>query len=288
VLTTMLQQTPAPTVPTAPDPAPAGLNAQGGDVGPLKPATRPARPADYKLVFEDEFDQGTRPDPTKWNYELGFLRNNEAQFYTDRPENCRIENGKLIIEARKEQFPTGEGKKPAEYTSASIETRNQQAWTYGYMEVRARIPSGRGTWPAIWTLGSNIGEVGWPACGEIDLMEHVGFDPDRLHGTIHTAAYNHVKRTQRGASFPIKDPHLEFHTYAVHWTPQLITFYFNDTPYFTFANEGKTRAEWPFDQPQYLKLNLAIGGAWGGIRGIDDAVFPHRFEIDWVRVYQKP
>lgn len=282
----LLMNPPSPAPTPTPPATPPGLNAKGGDIGPLRPATRPALPDGYKLVFADEFDQGTRPDPKNWNYELGFIRNNEAQYYTSRPENCRIENGKLILEARKESHPTSPGKAPAQYTSASIETRNQHTWTYGFFEVRAKIPSARGTWPAIWTLGKNIDQVGWPACGEIDLMEHVGYDPNRLHGTIHTAAYNHVKRTQRGASFPIDNPHTDFHTYAIHWTPQSITFFFNDTPYFSFANEGKTPAEWPFDLPQYLKLNLAIGGAWGGIKGIDDTAFPHRFEIDYVRVYQ--
>ncbi|MFN4242542.1 MAG: family 16 glycosylhydrolase [Tepidisphaerales bacterium] len=283
-----------PPATAAPRPAPAstpGLNAQGGDVGPLPPATGPARPRDYVLVFEDTFDRGDRPDPAHWRFEYGFLRNREAQFYTDRPENVRIENGVLVIEARRERFPTGrtdaDGKPAfAEYTSGSIETRH--AWTYGFIEVRAKIPSGRGTWPAIWTLGSNIREVGWPACGEIDIMEHVGHDPNRLHGTIHTAAYNHAKGTQRGASFPIDQPHTDFHVYAVHWTPDGITFFFNDTPYFHFPNERKTEAEWPFDKPQYLKLNLAIGGVWGGQKGIDDTAFPHRFEIDYVRVYQAP
>lgn len=271
---------------------PQGLNAQGGDVGRLPPATRPARPAHYVLVFEDNFDVGDRPDPARWRFERGFIRNREAQFYTDRPENCRIEDGRLIIEARRERFPTGrqnpDGTEQfAEYTSASVETL-PHAWTYGFIEVRAKIPSAVGTWPAIWTLGTNRREVGWPACGEIDIMEHVGHDPHRLHGTIHTAAYNHVKGTQRGASFHVDHPENDFHTYAVHWTPDGITFIFDDTPYFHFPNQGKTDAEWPFDKPQYLKLNLAIGGAWGGQKGIDDRAFPHRFEIDYVRVYQAP
>lgn len=256
------------------------------------PATRgtapsaPSVPAGWKLIWSDEFDKGDRPDPAKWAYETGFIRNNEAQYYTNRPENCRVSDGVLILEARKEVYAIP-GKPPAQYTSASIETFHKQHFKYGRFEARVKIPSARGTWPAVWMLGENIGQAGWPLCGEIDIMEHVGFNPDKIHGTVHTRAYNHVKHTERGATTRISNPAEDFHVYAVEWTPEKVEFFFDGSKYYSFANEHKTVAEWPFDQPHFLKLNLAIGGAWGGQKGIDDTAFPHRMEVDYVRVYEK-
>ena len=144
------------------------------------------------------------PDAGRWDYEVGLIRNNERQYYTrDRPENARVENGLLVIEARREAF------QGADYTSASLTSR--ASWTYGRIEVRAKLPKGRGTWPAIWMLGTNIRQVGWPECGEIDIMEHVGFDPGRIHANIHTRAYNHVQGTNKGNSVVVLAPDGEFH-----------------------------------------------------------------------------
>jgi len=256
---------------------------------------------EWKLVWSDEFDKAGLPDAAKWGYETGFIRNNERQYYTRaRSENARVENGMLIIEARKEKYknPGGStaangrggsrGREDANYTSASLTTDGKAAWTYGRIEVRAKLPSGRGTWPAIWTLGTNIGEVGWPACGEIDIMEFVGFEPGVVHANIHTRKYNHVRKTGKGDKISIADASEAFHVYAVEWDAQKMDFFVDDRKYFTFRNEGSGPDGWPYDKEQYLKLNLAIGGDWGGQKGVDDGIFPQRYTIDYVRVYQKP
>lgn len=237
---------------------------------------------EWELVWSDEFDGEGLPDPDKWGYEEGYIRNDEKQFYTrEREKNVRMEDGNLIIEAHREPY------EDFEYTSASINTKETASWTYGRVEVRAKLPEGRGTWPAIWMLGTNIDEVGWPACGEIDIMEYVGFDPDTVHANVHTEAYNHVDNTARGSSIGLDAPEDEFHVYAIEWTEEKIDFFVDDERYFTFENEGDGSDVWPFDQPHYLLLNLAIGGGWGGQKGIDDDIFPRRYYIDYVRVYQK-
>ena len=261
-----------------------------------------ASAADWKLVWSDEFNQPGLPDPAKWGYEEGFIRNNEEQYYTrERAENARVENGKLIIEGRKERFknpgfdPQATGRNAArrsrefsEYTSASLTTRGKISWKYGRIEVRAKLPAARGTWPAIWTLGTNTHEVGWPAGGEIDIMEFVGFDPGIIHANIHTKKYNHVLKTGKGSQITIADASEAFHVYALEWEADRLTFFVDDKKYFTYDNEGTGTEAWPYDKDQYLILNLAIGGAWGGAKGIDEKAFPQRYEIDYVRVYQQP
>jgi beta-glucanase (GH16 family) len=258
-------------------------------------------PADWELVWSDEFDRDGLPDPAKWVQEEGFIRNQELQYYTvGRLENARVENGHLIIEARKEPFPNPrhqpdaperrwqQRRAQADYTSASLTTRGRAEWTYGRVEVRAKLPGGRGTWPAIWMLGSNIGEVGWPACGEIDIMEYVGHDPGVVHSYVHTRGYNHTRGNGRGARLKLPEAETAFHVYAVEWTPEHLKFFVDDMNYFTLKNDGTGVDSWPFDAPHYLILNLAIGGAWGGQQGIDDSIFPQRFLIDYVRVYRRP
>ena len=261
--------------------------------------SQPLAGAEWKLVWSDEFDKPGLPDSAKWGYEEGFVRNNERQFYTrDRRENARVEDGKLVIEARKEHFKIpqgdsrgkgkhGKGLEYADYTSASLITLDKASWTYGRIEVLAKLPTGQGTWPAIWTLGTNMRQVGWPACGEIDIMENVGFDPNVIHGNIHTKSYNHVQHTNKGSKITIAKPYEDFHVYAIEWRPDRMDFFVDKTNYFTFKNEGKGDAAWPYDKPQYLILNIAVGGAWGGQRGIDDSIFPQRMYIDYVRVYQE-
>jgi beta-glucanase (GH16 family) len=235
----------------------------------------------WNLVWSDEFDGSGLPDQEKWSYEVGYIRNNEKQYYTEeRLENARLENGFLIIEAIKEPF------QDFEYTSASINTRESASWTYGRFEVRAMLPTGRGTWPAVWMLGVNRDEVGWPACGEIDIMENVGYDPRRVHGYVHTKAYNHTRGTQRGNSVELEKPWENFHVYAIEWFEDRIDFFIDDEKYFTFEKEGDDDDVWPFDKPHYLLLNLAIGGGWGGQQGIDDSIFPQQYIIDYVRIYQ--
>lgn len=251
----------------------------------------------YQLVWQDEFATPGKPDATKWDYEYGLIRNQESQYYTDSLKNARVENGHLILEAHKEQianaaFTSAEAKNRkenqefAEYTSASITTKDIAEWTYGKIEVSAKLPKGRGMWPAIWMLGENWEEVGWPKCGEIDIMEHVGYEKDTIYGTVHTEAYNHNKGTEKGGSTFIVDPYSEFHTYSMEWTPEKIDFLLDGKVYQQFVNEKKTENEWPFDQPFHLKLNVAVGGTWGGQQGIDDSIFPQRMLVDYVRVYQ--
>lgn len=263
-------------------------------------AVSPALAGGWKLVWSDEFDQPGLPNPAKWNYETGFVRNHEAQYYTRaRKENARVENGMLIIEARKEQFKNpafnpatkdsnnwNRSREFASYTSASLTTQGKADWTYGRIEVRAKLPAGRGIWPAIWTLGTNAANVGWPACGEIDIMEMVGFRPDMVYAHVH-APYDIKKKIDNGKGIKIPGASDAFHVYAVEWSSNRMDFFVDNKKYFTFRNPHTGPAAWPFDRPQYLILNLAIGGAWGGKKGIDDSIFPQKFEIDYVRVYQK-
>lgn len=236
---------------------------------------------DWQLVWHDEFNYQGLPDKSKWTYEQGMVRNNEAQYYTvDRLKNARVEQGNLIIQAHKEKY------KNAEYSSASLTTKGIQDWTYGRIEVKAKVPTGTGTWAAIWMLGSNFPETPWPLCGEIDLMENVGFDPNVVHGNIHTEKFNHAMGTNKGNGIQLAQPYNEYHVYAVEWFEDRIDFYVDDNKHFTFENDGQDVESWPFDKPQYLILNLAIGGSWGGEHGIDDSIFPQKLEIDYVRVYQ--
>ncbi|MCU0451662.1 MAG: glycoside hydrolase family 16 protein [Bernardetiaceae bacterium] len=234
------------------------------------------------LVWADEFDTAGRPDPTKWAYDVGGhgWGNQELQFYTENvPRNARVENGHLIIEAHREPVQTNN------YSSAKLVTRGKASWTYGRLEVRARLPQGRGTWPAIWML-ADVPQLKWPDDGEIDIMEHVGHDQGVVHGTVHTKAYHHSIGTQKGGQTRDAAVSSEFRTYRIDWSPQQIEWYIDGKKYYTFANEQKTKAEWPFDRPFYLILNLAIGGAWGGQKGVDDSQLPQRLEVDWVRVYK--
>ncbi|MCB0486291.1 MAG: glycoside hydrolase family 16 protein [Flavobacteriaceae bacterium] len=259
-------------------------------------------PEKYELVWADEFDYKGKPDSTKWGYEYGFIRNAEKQYYTDDLKNARVEDGHLIIEARREKIANEKYKSDefekknwlkyiaeidtAQYTSASLTTRGLAEWTYGKIEVSAKLPRGVGQWPAIWMLGANWKEAGWPKCGEIDIMEHVGFDKDSVFGTIHTEAYNHMKGTQKGKKIVISEPYDTFHVFALEWTPEKMDFLLDGVVYNHIENEHKTADEWPFDQDFHLKLNIAIGGGLGGKHGIDDSVFPQQMVVDYVRVYQ--
>lgn len=251
----------------------------------------------YELIWADEFDKAGKPDPQKWDFETGFIRNHELQYYTSSKKNARVRNGHLIIESRMEKVRNQDfasfthedwrkNRRFGEYTSASLTTKGKAAWRYGRIEVRAKLPRGYGQWPAIWMLGENWDMVGWPLCGEIDIMENVGFDPDYIHGTVHTYAYNHIKGTQKGKKVEVNEPWAHFNTYSIDWTPEKIDFYVNDRIYNSVANEHKAKDEWPFDQEFHLKLNIAIGGEWGGQKGIDDDAFPQRMLVDYVRVYQ--
>ena len=168
----------------------------------------------------------------------------------------------------------------------TIPTMGESAAAEVVAAAVAAYDKGQGIWPALWMLGENFSEVGWPKCGEIDIMEHVGYDPDTLVGPIHTQSYNHVQRTQKSKKIFIKNPYTEFHVYAVDWTPEKMDFLLDGNVYLSIANEHKTVNEWPFDKPEHLLLNVAVGGNWGGAKGIDESVFPATMAVDYVRVFQ--
>ena len=245
-------------------------------------------PDTWSLVWADEFDGAGLPDTTKWAYDVGGhgWGNNELQYYTERrPENARVEDGHLAITARKDTWDGND------YTSARLVSKVD--WTYGRFEARAQLPSGRGTWPAIWMLPTNdtYGPDYWPDNGEIDIMEHVGYAPDTVHATVHTEAYNHTRGTQRGEAVHVPDARSAFNVYAVEWTPDAIRGFVNDRHYFTFPNERRTDPdaswpEWPFDHPFHFVLNIAVGGNWGGAEGVDPSIWPQTMRIDYVRVYR--
>lgn len=230
----------------------------------------------YQLLWNEEFSYRGLPDPKKWTYEVGFVRNGEKQYYTkDRLENAMVTNGDLTITARHDGF------EKHEVTSASITTQGKFDFTYGYIEVRAKIPTGKGTWPAIWTLGSNIGKVGWPLCGEIDIMENVGFDPAKVHFNVH------CKDANKGTHIDVPKAWDDFHTYGLEWTKNKLTWYFDGKLVLEYDKDSDDPGKWPFNAPQYLILNLAIGGNWGGQQGVDESIYPSRYVVDYVRVYQK-
>ncbi|MCX2739991.1 glycoside hydrolase family 16 protein [Pontibacter anaerobius] len=258
------------------------------DPNPLPPAPRPQAPQDKNWTFEatpvwaDEFDYTGKPDNSKWGYDIGGngWGNNELQYYTDKNSNASVADGILTITARKEQM---EGRS---YTSARLVTKNKGDFKYGRFEIKAKLPTGRGTWPAIWMLPTDWAYGEWPKSGEIDIMEHVGYDQNTVHITVHTEAYNHGKGTQRGNSKVIETASTAFHLYRVDWTPYSIRGFIDDQKVFEFVNDGKGYSTWPFDKRFHLLLNIAVGGNWGGSKGVDPDVYPQTMEVDYVRVYK--
>lgn len=240
---------------------------------------------EYRLVWHDEFDYEGMPDPRKWGYDIGagVWGNEESQYYTNRPENAFVRNGSLFLTARREDW-SGSG-----YTSARLVTFGKASWKYGRFEVRAKLPRGAGSWPAIWMLPDDIRSgVPWPDCGEIDVMEHVGKDENMIHVSLHSRLYNHILHTQCTHFEPLEDVTRQFHTYGLEWTDQHIRFLFDGRPAAEFSKgENGTDASpdgWPFDKPYHLILNIAVGGFWGG--EVDESALPFTMEIDSVRVYQ--
>ncbi|HTN08306.1 glycoside hydrolase family 16 protein [Agriterribacter sp.] len=236
-----------------------------------------------KLIWADEFEYSGLPDSAKWSYDTGNhgWGNNELQYYTaKRKENALVSNGILSIKAIKEDY------KEAKFTSARLVSKNKGDWKYGRIEVKAKMPQGRGLWPAIWMLPTDWEYGDWPKSGEIDIMEHVGYLPDSVFGTVHTAAYNHMTGTQKTKSVFRKNLASAFHVYAMEWDEDRIRIFIDKEQYFEFANEKQSSREWPFNKRFHLLLNIAVGGNWGGKMGVDEFVFPQTMEVDYVRVYQ--
>ena len=248
---------------------------------------------DWNLIWSDEFG-GTSLDQSKWNilrWRPGWV-NNELQAYTERDTNIYLENGTLVLRALIEpgyfDSDSQGNSYNADYTSGRINTSGKFSPTYGRVDIRAKLPSGRGSWPAIWMLGESISTVGWPNCGEIDIMEHVGFDSGIIHGSIHTEAFNHMNNTQKSGSTVVSTATDSFHVYSLEWTPDYLRYLVDESPFFfVYNNSGGDISQWPFDSPHFIILNLAIGGDWGGIQGIDPSKFPMKMLVDYVKVFKK-
>ena len=248
-------------------------------------------PDGYQLVWNDEFDYQGAPDESKWSFDTQGNNwdwgNDEAQNYTPKEnKNAWVEDGNLIIEARKEPYRWYGDGQTKEYTSARLRTLGKGDWLYGKVEVRALLPKGRGMWPAIWMLASEEKYGGWPKSGELDIMENVGYDPNKIHCNIHTGAYNHSIGTNKGNTVSTSLPSENWHVYSMEWDAEKVIFFLDGEQVFRFDNEHKTFQEWPYDQKFHLLLNIAVGGSWGGEQGIDNSVFPQRMLVDYVRVYQ--
>lgn len=240
----------------------------------------------YELVWQDEFNYSGLPDSTKWIYDTegndAGWGNNEAQHYTvKRLENAKVENGILNVTAQKEDF------KNKKYTSARLVSKAD--WKYGRIETRAKLPAGRGTWAAIWMMpgGWTFNDGNWPNIGEFDIMEHVGHDAGVIHASAHSKDYQWQTGTQQTDTIHISDATETFHSYIWEWTPTVVKAYVDDQLYFEYKNEGLGETKWPYEKPFYLILNVAVGGAWGSLEGIDEDAFPQTMEVDYVRIYQK-
>jgi len=238
------------------------------------------------LVWQDEFD-GNTLSKENWIFETGAhgWGNNELQNYTE-DENVTVSDGTLKIVAKKIE----QGPGMVEYTSARLNSTAN--YKYGRMEIRAKIPDhkGNGLWPALWMLGTNIQTAGWPACGEIDIMEYVSFEPNQTHFSIHSLANNHKDGTQvTSGPVLLETIEEEFHNYGILWTNKYLKFYIDDIENvkLIFPRPAITNAQnWPFSGTFYFLMNIAVGGDWGGLEGVNDAIFPAVMEVDYVRVYQ--
>lgn len=238
-------------------------------------------PEGYKLVWNDEFDEGTEPNTASWSYETGGggWGNNELQNYVagyqGSEQLATVKDGNLTITAKK-----------INGTVYSIRVNTKQGWKYGYFEARLLLPGGKGTWPAFWMMPKNF--TAWPDDGEIDIMEYVGYQKDVTHSAIHTKSYNHSIGTQKEASKAIANMETAYHVYALEWTEDYIRTYVDGNEIFTFPNDKTgNKNTWPFNAEFYIKLNLAWGGNWGGAQGVDESALPANYKIDYVRVFQK-
>jgi len=232
------------------------------------------------LIFSDEFDIDGSPDNQKWGYDIGTgsngWGNGESQYYTSRTDNVIVEDGFLKIFAKKENY------QGSEYTSTRMLTKDKFEFKYGKVEVRAKLPEGGGTWPAIWMLGANFETVGWPTCGETDIMEHAGNNQGTVQSAMHTpSSYGN---TENHGSQYLEDVSTEFHVYAVEWTGEKMVFSIDDDVHYTYNPSNKNSDTWPFDADQFIILNVAMGGGFGGV--IDPNFTQSSMEIDYIRVYQ--
>ena len=236
----------------------------------------------WKLTWSDEFNYKGRPDPKKWTFETGGggWGNHEFQYYTDRAENARVEGGRLVIETRKENY------KDHKYTSARMNTLGLASWKYGRIEIRAKLPSGKGTWPAFWMMAEKktYGDDIWPDNGEIDIMEHVGREPDLLLGCFYTKNFNWMKGTGKAVWHKVKGLETSYNVYTLYWSEKEVALYINGERYNHFVNPRTNWEDWPFDQAMYLIFNIALGGLGGEV---DDTIFPQKLLVDYVRVYQQ-
>lgn len=232
--------------------------------------------------FTDEFNYTGKPDSTKWGYDVGGggWGNNELEYYTSSANNASVANGILSLTARKESYGG------MNYTSARMVSKDASSLLYGRIEVSAKLPAGKGMWPAIWMLSDKEVYGTWPKSGEIDIMENVGYDPNPVYFTIHTQLYNGAIGTQKGTNKSIPDAASTFHKYRVDWTPYAVRGYYDDVLLFIYINDGQGSASWPYDQQFYLLMNIAVGGNWGGIKGVDDTAFPTSMQVDYVHIYK--
>lgn len=259
----------------------------------------------WELSWSDEFNYTGIPDPEIWDYEHGYLGfNEELQNYTDHAENARVKDGVLIIEAHlndvslersKEIVNELEGSNAKvyilgsqEFTSARLITRGKKEFTHARVETRARFNTGRGTWPAIWLLGDEDKNP-WPLCGEMDIMEHVGFKPNHVYSAVHSKVSNFMNGAGVSKEIILDDVWGDFHTYSAEWDSQTIRYFVDDVCYHIVEKGERLDDDWPFteDNPFYIILNIAVGGSWGGIKGIDKSAFPQRMEVDYVRVFNR-
>ena len=244
-------------------------------------------PEGYELFWNDEFNSDTL-NLKYWNIELWWpgAFNNELQSYTQHQNNITLQNGYLYLRAQKDMpfNPNNPG-----YTSGRITTKNKVELQYGFWEVRAKLPSGNGTWPAIWMLNSIIDSIGWPYSGEIDIMEHVGYDPNRVFFSLHNEnLYANVYGSDQQSIYDDDQLENQFHTYAIEWDSTNIKGFFDGIEYFDYDKPlGSSYSSWPYDSPFFLILNLAIGGDWGGVQGVDNSIFPASFVIDYARMFKK-
>lgn len=269
--------------PAASSPSPSPVPTLSPSPSPTaspSPSPAPGPPENYTLAFADEFSEDGAPDPASWDFDLGaWPYNKELEYYT--AENAWVEDGALVIEARSEQLGG------RSYTSARLKTEGRFDFTYGYLEVRASLPAGIGTWSAVWMLPTDKRYGGYLDSGEIDIAERVGYDAKRIYTTIHTFSNNSVQGNAIDGSVRVGRKDETYHIYGILWQENAIFIYFDGQETLRYLRpENADSAAWPFDVPFHLILNVAVGGSWGGIKGVDDAAFPQRMLVDYVRYYQ--